>query len=293
MEAGEGAGVQSPGGAGGGRERKWGKVGGEKKQQEGFWGAVGLPYSISLHGLGRAAGCIFGLPSPHLAPGGSLAGSGVEQAGGIFILEQHCRGGLVQELSVTAAAGEDPCWLPKLTLGQGARPGGGHGSPGAWQPPCRDWFPPRGVLVPLFEPCKGRGVAPITLCRKGGSYHCMGMGKLRHGAKRCSSSPAWAVLNQCGAQKLHHLHLWGLLLSFGHLQPEQGIGRGLGWVVVSVIMGYTNTNQPRRSQRSVRPISVSCAKPFLPNPYEIRGELTLGLTSPSLGDGCMATASST
>lgn len=33
----------------------------------------------------------------------------------------------------------------------------------------------------------------MTLCRRGGSYHCMGMGKLRHEAKRCNSSPAQAA----------------------------------------------------------------------------------------------------
>lgn len=114
-----------------------------------FWAAAPLP------------------PPPNLAPGGSLAGSGAEQAGGIFILEQHCRGGLVQELSVTAAAGEDLCWLPKLTPGPGSTaPGWPQQPPGHGSPHAGPGSLPGVFSVPLFEPCKGGDKSP-TPCAGG------------------------------------------------------------------------------------------------------------------------------
>lgn len=136
-----------------------------------FWGPLALPYSISQPGLGGCVGVFLGCrpppPPPNLAPGGSLAGSGAEQAGGIFILEQHCRGGLVQELSVTAAAGEDLCWLPKLTPGPGSTaPGWPQQPPGLGSPHAGPSSLPGVFPVPLFEPCKGGDKSP-TPCAGG------------------------------------------------------------------------------------------------------------------------------
>lgn len=86
---GRGSGIQRP-------APRWGQEvsKGEGTTTEGL-GVADLPYSISQPGLGSGEGGrgYFWAAVPHLAPGGSLAGSGAEQAGGIFILEQHCRGG--------------------------------------------------------------------------------------------------------------------------------------------------------------------------------------------------------
>lgn len=103
-------------------------------------------------GVGET-GCILGLSSPTLPLEEVWPGVERSGAGGIFILEQLCGGGLVQELSVTAAAGEDLCWLPKLTPGQGTRPGGGHGSPRDTAAPTQGPAPSQGCFCPPhFEP---------------------------------------------------------------------------------------------------------------------------------------------
>ena len=91
-------------------------------------------------------------------------------------------------------------------------------------------------------------------------------------------------LNQHRAWRLQHLYktVFGVSFSaYRHLQPKRD-RKGLGWVVVSVIMGYANTSQPGTSQHGVRPVSTSCAKLFLPNPYEILGRAHAGPTSPSI-----------
>lgn len=85
---GRGSGIQRPAPRRGGRRGKR-----DRGAPQRVWGAADLPYSISQPGLGRGVRVYFWAAVPHLAPGGSLAGSGAEQAGGIFILEQHCRGG--------------------------------------------------------------------------------------------------------------------------------------------------------------------------------------------------------
>lgn len=167
MEVGEGAGVggdpASSTAMGGGR-----RGGGGGK--EGFWELLACPTASLRPAWGGRVGVFLFSPPPHLAPGGSLAGSGAEQAGGIFILEQHCRGGLVQELSVTAAAGEDPRCLPKLTPDQGARPRAAHGSPGGLSGPHAGTDSISVVFrTPTLSPAK-EGVAPITLCERGDGY---------------------------------------------------------------------------------------------------------------------------
>lgn len=128
-------------------------------------GAVALSYSISQPGLERGGGpgVFLGCSSPTLPLEEVWPGVEWSQAGGIFILEQHCRGGLVQELSVTAAAGGDLCWLPKLTPGTAST---APGDPGTQLCPLRDRFPPWGVWVPRFEPLQGTGY-PLALCAGG------------------------------------------------------------------------------------------------------------------------------
>lgn len=98
-----------------------------------------------------------GCRPPQLAPGGSLAGSGAEQAGGIFILEQHCRGGWLGScLSRQLLRG--PELAAKLTPSQGSRPWEPRGTAG----PGRDRLPPRGEFG---SPLLG-GVDPITLLQR-------------------------------------------------------------------------------------------------------------------------------
>lgn len=148
------AGAAGGGGRGSGIQirHRDGEQDGEKGQgtiPEGL-GAAGLPYSISEPGLGRGGGGGFWAAVPHLAPGGSLAGSGAEQAGGIFILEQHCRGGWLGScLSRQLLRG------PVLAAKAHPEPGEpALGAPGT----ARTGSLPGGVWVPLL--------APITLFQR-------------------------------------------------------------------------------------------------------------------------------
>lgn len=145
----------SPGAAGGGGRGsgiqrpapRWGREGekGQGATPEGL-GAADLPYSISQPGLGRRGLGYFWAAVPHLAPGGSLAGSGAEQAGGIFILEQHCRGGWLGScLSLQLLRGPVLAAKAHPEPGEPALGASGHGSPRQGPDPS-----PRGGLGPHF-----------------------------------------------------------------------------------------------------------------------------------------------
>lgn len=153
---GRGSGIQRPAprwGAGGGKGR-------EGTTPEGLGGPLICPTASLSPAWGGGARGYFWAAVPHLAPGGSLAGSGAEQAGGIFILEQHCRGGWLGELSVTAAAERTRAGCQNSPRARGAGPG----SPGGTAAPGRDRLPPGGGFgSPLLtlqvppSPCsKGR-----------------------------------------------------------------------------------------------------------------------------------------